>query len=442
MRTKLLSFAAVPFLLVATCPAAPSVGPDARSGGKSDVARFIDNQTIAAARVDLSRIEPKAVEAWLGEVAKTSGADAADMMKQFGQGRAAAEKWLTDFRKAGGREIYVVMSLTDLPNGPPLILVPLAAGANADAIEGLLSAGDAAAPPEARKGLYFDRVWNVLLAAGNRQALERARAIKPVDRPDLMKALDAGGDAPIAAAAAPSADSRRALEELLPKLPQEVGGGPSTVVTRGVVWANLALRPPPQASLKLVIQSKDPEAAKALGELVDGSVALLAKVATAQKVRGMEPLFAALKPRPEGDQLVLTLDDSALRQVAGSLFAGPMKRARHNAQWAVSANHMRQILLVSQMWANDHNGEWPEELAKATKQFELPPTVMDNPLKPGTGYTYQKPPAKVENSTQIIVLYEAGPTEGMRTAGYMDGHVERLTEDAFQEQLKAAKERK
>jgi hypothetical protein len=437
-----VSFAAVPFLLVATCLAAPSPGPNDKAGRTSAVARFIDDQTIAAARVDLTLLEPKAVEAWLAEVAKGGGADAAELMKHLGEGRVAAERWLADFRKAGGREIYFVMSLADLPNGPPLMLVPLGAGANADALEGLLAAGDAAAPPEARKRLHFDRVWNVLLATGNRQALERARAIKAVDRPDLMKALDAGGDAAVTAAAAPSADSRRALEELLPKLPQEVGGGPSTVVTRGVVWANLALRPPPNGSLKLVVQSKDPEAAKALGALVDGTVALLAKVAAAEKLEGMEPLFAALKPQPEGDQLVLALDDQGLRQVVASLFAGPTRRARRNAQWAVSSNNMRQILLVCHMWANEKKGGWPDDLAKATQQYQLPPTVLNNPLRPGTGYTYHKPSAKVQNSAEVIVLHDAGPTDGMRNVGFMDGRVEQMSEEAFQQQLKAGKEKK
>ena len=96
---------------------------------------------------------------------------------------------------------------------------------------------------------------------------------------------------PPGSAVATSADSRRAIEELLPTLPREVGGASSSVVTRGALWANLALTPPPRASLKLVVQSQDAEAAKALGALLDGTLTLLGKMA-AGKVAGMDAVLA------------------------------------------------------------------------------------------------------------------------------------------------------
>ena len=441
MKTRFSSIAAMTLLLTATSLAAPEAAPGARANGSASVARFIDAQTIGVARVDMSRIEPKAVEAWLADVAKGGalGPEGEAFVKHVGQGRGAAEKWLGDFRKAGGREIYVVMSLADLP-GPPVLVIPLADGADANALEGLLAAGDAAAQAEARKALHFDRVWNVLLAATSRSSLERFRAIKPVERPDLMKALGAGGDAPVAAAVATSPDSRRAIEELLPTLPREVGGGSSTVITRGALWANLALTPPPQASLKLVVQSQDPEAAKALGALLDGTLTLLAKMAAAEKVPGMDAVLAALKPKPEGDRLVLTLDDPAFRQLAAGLIKGPVRQMRTDAKWVVSASNQRQLLMAALLWAEEKKGEWPDDIAKAAQHVQAPPAALSNPLKPGTGYTYLKPPAAPQNSAAIVVLYDAEPTDGMRNVGFMDGHVERLTEEAFQQQLKRTKE--
>ena len=456
MRTRILSSAAVLLLFATACPAAPpaedgakavahaKAGADAKSRGAA-VARFIDNDTLAVARVDLGRLDPKAIEAWLAGAAKAGGgADSGALVKQLAQARAQSEKWLAEFRKAGGGEVYAVVGVADLAEFPSVILIPLAPGADANALEGLLSAGDPGAPPEQRGGMRFDRVWNVLIGAPDAKALERMRAVKPVERPDLMKALDAAGDAPLAAAAAPSADRRRALHELLPNLPQELGGGPTTVLTRGAAWANLALRPPPDGSLRLVIQSEDAEAAKALGAVVDRALALVAKGPWGQG-QEMGKLLGAMKPRAEGDRLLLTLDDPGLRQMAGAFLAGPLRQARANAQWVMSASNMRQILLVCHMWANENNGQWPDDLrpddlAKALKKYELPATVMDNPLKPGTGYTYVKPPAKVENPSALIVLHDAQPVDGMRTVGFMDGHVERLMEATFQEQLKAQKE--
>src|SRR5687768_5426198 len=101
----------------------------------------------------------------------------------------------------------------------------------------------------------------------------------------------------------------------------------------------------------------------------------------------MEKLLGAMKPRAKGDRMLLALDDPGLRQLAGVLLAGPVRQARADAQWMVSATNMRQILLACHMWASEHKEEWPDDIAKAAKQYQLPATVMDNPLKPGTGYT-------------------------------------------------------
>ena len=35
----------------------------------------------------------------------------------------------------------------------------------------------------------------------------------------------------------PTADIRRVIEEMIPTLPGAVGGGPSTTITRGCLWA-------------------------------------------------------------------------------------------------------------------------------------------------------------------------------------------------------------
>src|SRR4051794_41407567 len=85
------------------------------------IAPFLDDQTVIVGRADLSAVDPGVVAEWVLGVAKDvkfAGQD--EIAKQVGEFRPVAEKWLADFRKAGGREIYVLVNLTDLAGGAPV----------------------------------------------------------------------------------------------------------------------------------------------------------------------------------------------------------------------------------------------------------------------------------------------------------------------------------
>ena len=104
---------------------------------------------------------------------------------------------------------------------------------------------------------------------GSPAALERVRRAAAAPRPELSAAFAAAGGEAVAARLLilPSADSRRVLEEMVPNFPAELGGGPMTDLTRGMIWAALGLEIGPQPSLRLVAESKDASAAKALERL-------------------------------------------------------------------------------------------------------------------------------------------------------------------------------
>ena len=51
---------------------------------------------------------------------------------------------------------------------------------------------------------------------------------------------------------------------MMPTLPEEVGGGPSSVLTDGLRWAAVGVDLPPKLALRVTIQSKDNAAAEAL----------------------------------------------------------------------------------------------------------------------------------------------------------------------------------
>src|SRR6185437_12769080 len=79
-------------------------------------------------------------------------------------------------------------------------------------------------------------VFREAVLAGNKLLVDELRDAKVVDRPELEQALNASGDAPVQLVLVPTEDVRRVLESLFPKLPEEAGGMPVTLFTRGIHW--------------------------------------------------------------------------------------------------------------------------------------------------------------------------------------------------------------
>ena len=94
---------------------APLTSNEAAARAKT-LAPFIDEQTIAVARFDVSQISTDELPRF------------ADLLwpgKRLDEGRGIAA-FSEEFKKAGGSELYVVANLSDIPDRPPVLLVPLA----------------------------------------------------------------------------------------------------------------------------------------------------------------------------------------------------------------------------------------------------------------------------------------------------------------------------
>ncbi len=278
--------------------------------------------------------------------------------------------------------------------------------------------------------------------------LRRFHDAKPTDRPDLSAALAAAGDATLAIALAPPADTRRVIEEAMPTLPPELGGGPTTVITRGLRWISLGVHLPPDASIHLTIRAKDAESAKELAGAADTVFKSLGRSMEQEpELSGLSKLVAALKPALSADhpdELSLSLDKAALQDLLISQLPDQLMKARSKAKLVQSMNNIRQLTLGCLMYADAHKGEWPDDLEKAAKAGEIPPQVLVNPVKPDSkpGYTYISPgkASEIKDYASRMVIYETeGPPSG-RSVGFADGHAQVVKEPQFQKYLKEAQD--
>jgi hypothetical protein len=333
MRTRNLAVLALVLIPRMSLAADPAVAAKA-------VAPFLDDRTIAVAHVNLTGID---VDAAVERFAKVAGVDA----QLLADPRRAAHEGLAAIRKAGANDFYVVVSLADLPDAGPFVLVPRA-GANDEELKRyLVSLGHGAVAPVG--GMMF---------CGSKSSLDRLRTLKPAARPDLEAAFGAVGGSAVQVAFVPGDDHRKVVAEMMPTLPKEVGGGPGTILTKGARWAAVGVGTNPTLAVKVIVQSDDAAAATALAQAVGHG---LDTVGQDQAARRMFPklaeMVAAVRPKVADARLTIVIDDSA-PGVAAAL-ATAVGLARSNASRTVSMNNLKQLALGFHVYADDNKGTLP-----------------------------------------------------------------------------------
>ncbi|MFH1924802.1 MAG: DUF1559 domain-containing protein [Planctomycetota bacterium] len=321
--------------------AEPGFDPGARAKA---IAPFIDAQTVAVVYVDLTRIEVDPLLGKLVELVPEARWDVEEARPNLTRARDG-------LLKAGARELYVVVSLADVPRGGPFVILPGAGAIDVDALR-------ASFPPPG-KNEVIERIGGAWFV-GLRQAYERVKSIEPDVRDELARAFEAADDTAAQLLLMPPAHSDRVIEEMMPTLPEEIGGGPSTILTRGLLWAVVGMDAPPKMSFRLVIQSQDQEAAEALrGKWLD-VVRFLSTSEEAQRarralrdldkamaLRNFEEVVELTTPKVENDRLVINLGDpDGSIQAFLAALTPPLEKARARAKRAQSMNNLKQLGLA------------------------------------------------------------------------------------------------
>jgi len=307
------------------------------------VAPLIDEQTVAVLHVDTSRMPVDAM------LAKAWGI-LPGLEHELGRARKDVNLWLKELAPIAGKELYVVVSTADMGGSwfwyaPRITLVSLKPGVDEKAIAKALDA-----PDVAKK-----RIGDFLLIAPPK-TMKRLEALKAEPRPALTAAFEAAGDTGAQVLLFVPPYARRAIEELMPELPKEIGGGPSTLVTHGVRWIAIGADVAPQLSARLVIQSQDAQAAEALrNKWVEG----FKRVGQYKEVRQFVPQFdqlaALLTPKLEGDRISIALDTQAVGKVLHAL-EGPIAAAREDYQRRHAMNQLKHIGLAMLNYEHEHKG--------------------------------------------------------------------------------------
>lgn len=328
-----------PLIIASLVLSAPVPVEDFGAARAKFLAPYIDAQTVAVVRIDLTKVDADALFKLMREIGGLEPADEKEL-------KPVVTGWLGAFKKAGGRELNYVFTLAD--DKEPFVIVPLAADADVKTLGDLLN--DHFAPSGAR-----EQVGRVLVA-GSKESLERVRKMKPEGRPDLAKAFAAAGDGAVQAVLLPPASLVKLIDENLPALPKELGGGSTRPFTQGVQWAAFGLNAPPKLGLRIKVQSPGADAAK---ELDESATALLKAVVAHKEVRatlpGIDKVLPLMVPVREGSQLVLTLDDKQVRTAAGPILRWAVDEAVRTQR----NKNLQQLNLAAINYADTNGGTLP-----------------------------------------------------------------------------------
>jgi hypothetical protein len=318
--------------VAASVHAQPQFDPAARAKA---IAPFVEENTIAIVHVDLSRIDPQSLF---------------DMIARFipvpPMAKKDIVKWCSATLQAGAKEFYYVAPSTGLIPNPLIVLViPLPAGADPEAFCKALD-------------ISADQVQTihgalVLMCNGHgpQKGIKTMR-FQPVERPELLSAFEAAGDTAAQAILIPPRDSRRVIEELMPEFPKELGGGSTSVLTRGVSWAAVGVDLPPRTALRLAVQSPDAKAAEALQAKLAEMMRLAGQRKEVRKyVPKFDELSALLAPKVEDNRLVLALNEEnqGVQKCIAAL-APPVEALQASNARYESMNNMKMLGLAMHVY--------------------------------------------------------------------------------------------
>jgi hypothetical protein len=312
------------------------VGAQSAARADSPVAPFVDSQTNGVIYIDTSNVDMDQIDAWqqkaLASANLSDGAQKDRAEKQAQTQIAQTKKWIADFRAAGGKDMYLVISLAGLMTGAPGgVIVPLN-GANPDGLakvfnpRGNAPAADPNDPNAAQmqRRLPTTAVVGTTMIFSTGAGVDKLKTPSTEPRPDLTDALSAGGSAALRVAFVPSGIKSNPLIAAMLSSRGPGGSQPPFAEPQwdSVTWMSISVSTPPKASGNCTIQCKDGDSASAMADLITKKIQTGKADATQQgkiSPEDYDKLSVALKPKVDGSQVVIAIDQDTMDNVVGPM---------------------------------------------------------------------------------------------------------------------------
>lgn len=370
MTRRILLPALVLCLPVPAASRGADPAPRAAEQAKS-IAPYLDANTIVVGRLDLTKVDVAAAFQFLQPYVPAAKEELQKVQQAVQMG------FLDPLKAQRVREMYLVISLDEFPNGKPTVIVPVGKGGSHRKVAGLMFSGNpdgpTTGPGNRRSPFEICTQMGDVVFCGSLAALKRAEAKKPSPRPHLEAAFESVEGAAVQLLFLPSKDHRRVVSELFPKLPKEFGGMTGKEVAGAVQWASLGIHLPPKLKAEAFVQSDTAADARKL----KATLIALARFGSKQPLpkgvirpEDVARLPLMLKPAVHDSRLQLSFDaDSEAGKQIARMFSVSVRSARKAAQRSSSKNNLRQLGLAMHNFHDTYRGFPPVASFKNKKKL-------------------------------------------------------------------------
>lgn len=435
----------------------PAVSAAPRAGGAAALAPFIDEQVVLVVEYDLTAFKAEPIRQWIEQIVAPIKA-AESRREQLRAGLAGAlehvEAANASLVAGGVQRIYFVSSVTDMQGGGrSFVVVPVPKDANAQKMQALFEPGRPGASlvsdPKASAV-----VMDGAVVVGQKPVLDRLRKARAVARPELGQALTAAGNAPVRIAVLPSPQSLQMLGAVSAMLPPQA----AEVVTAlgGIRWIGVGVSLPPAGGIRMKVQAKDADAAKALAGAIQSGLDGAVEQWPAGKSASFQRFATVFRPMVMHDRVLMSADQKTVGDLIGGL--GPaLIAAREAASGQLEEAVVRRALMETAMGcvmhAIENEGHFPQNWEQITQRLGHPPGEFPE-IEGGPpageeqhdvpALVYVRPTqttAQIRNQRQRMLAYQAfeGEPDEVRIL-LMDGTVHKVSHTRFQQLLKIAKD--
>jgi len=327
--------------------------------------KYLTDDVIAIAYFDLSQVDTLGA---LECVEKLGLGPAAENRGLAVQMLLSVQKKLDQLADSGARYVYVLFHVSDVYQGGPTWVLPIAGQSGRDAIfEWIVEYRPDvnAALRNLRLNLLparFENVEGAVLGANSAEQLEQLQSKRPINKRDLVIAWKALGQGHCGLLIIGDKDSRRVVREMFPTFPEPFQAIDGKLLADRLHWGGIVAHFRPEPRLQLVIQTDQKSSAAVLQQCVSDGLALLNQFPFDEQVLSSDDRDAfakAVVPRVTESLLIISFDDLLSdRDRIAHLLKPRVESARQAARDAQRKNQFRQILL-GMLNYESANGKYP-----------------------------------------------------------------------------------
>ncbi len=416
-------------------------------GERHAVEPFVGEHTFLVARFDVHALDARAIESGLVrflEQVEELKTQREKTKRETAEALAIAADWREQFAAAGGKAMYLHMHVG--PVQEPFIVVPMAPGADQDALITVMKAFGGEGQTEAV-------VLHNCVVASSPQMVETMEAFIPADRPEIAAFLRSPQRSPIELFFAPSMGVRGMMGLLTTQIPDDVARHAASTITQDMKVTQLSLSPWPKLSFELVMQGQSVEAAGRLNEVINGMFNRVVEVNQAEPapLKAVPEAMRLLTPKLAEDKVTIALDHAQSERLL-TLFVEPLKAARTAARQVQTVAQVRQLTVAALTFAMD-NDTLPTELdqlrpyvSSAIFLSPLSDTTLPADFDAWDGpkrrdwlarhasfvlvpYPNRKFSTLTNTGKMVLFIEKSLPNAERVAIGFADGHVESLPID-------------